>query len=111
MTTTPLAGAPQPPGSSQATLRRLNATVATIYKDDVAQSFTWPFYAAALAALLAAIPALMTGRRLGEHEGHHEMTRAERLESMGRAEAGAPATAAPREGVAAGAEQAGDDGA
>jgi EmrB/QacA subfamily drug resistance transporter len=93
MTTVPLAGAPQIPGSSPATLRRLNATIATLYRDDVAKSFTWPFYAAAIAALLAAIPALMTGRRLGEHEGHHEMTRAERIEAMGRGEAdeaGAP---------------------
>ena len=64
-----------------------------IYRDDIAESFTWPFYAAALAALIAIIPALMTGRRLGEHEGHDEMTRSERLEAIGRAEAdeaGAP---------------------
>jgi hypothetical protein len=47
----------------------------------------WPFYAAALAALIAIVPALFTGRRLGEHEGHHEMTRSERLEASGRAEA------------------------
>jgi EmrB/QacA subfamily drug resistance transporter len=93
MTTVPLAGAPQIPSSSPATLHRLNATVATLYRNDVAKSFTWPFYAAALAALLAAIPALMTGRRLGEHEGHEEMTRSQRLEAIGRAEAaeaGAP---------------------
>lgn len=93
LTATPLAGAPQLPGSSPATLHRLNARIATLYRDDVARSFTWPFYAAAIAALLAAIPALMTGKRLGEHEGHEEMTRAERMEAMGRAEAdeaGAP---------------------
>ena len=47
----------------------------------MADAFTWPFYAAALAALFAVIPALMTGRRLGEHEGHHEMSRADRLEA------------------------------
>ena len=72
---------------------KLNTVVAAIYRDDIAESFTWPFYAAALAALLAIIPALMTGRRLGEHEGHEEMSRAERLEAIGRAEAaeaGAP---------------------
>ena len=67
--------------------------MAAIYTHDIAESFTWPFYAAALAALLAIIPALFTGRRLGEHDGHHEMTREERLEATGRAEAaeaGAP---------------------
>ena len=93
MTTDPLQGAPQPPGSSPAGFKKLNTLVAGIYRDDIADSFQWPFYAAALAALIAIIPALMTGRRLGEHEGHHEMTRSERLEAIGRAEAdqaGAP---------------------
>ena len=93
MTTDPLQGAPQPPGSSPAAFKKLNTVVAGIYRDDIAESFTWPFYAAALAALIAIIPALMTGRRLGEHEGHEEMSRAERLEAVGRAEAdeaGAP---------------------
>ena len=93
MTTDPLHGAPQPPGSSAAAFARLNTVVAGIYRNDIATSFTWPFYAASLAALLAVIPALLTGRRLGEHEGHEEMTRSERLEAIGRAEAaeaGAP---------------------
>jgi MFS family permease len=87
MTTTPLQGAPSLPGSSAATLHKLNATVATIYRNDIAESFTWPFLAASLAALIAVIPALLTGRRLGEHEGHHEMSREERLAAVGRAEA------------------------
>ena len=94
MTTDPLHGAPQPAGASGAlTFRKVNATVAALYRNDIAESFTWPFYAAALAALLAVIPALFTGRRLGEHEGHEDMTRAQRLEAIGRAEAdeaGAP---------------------
>jgi hypothetical protein len=90
MTTDPLQGAPQPPGSSPAAFEKLNATVAGIYRDDIAESFTWPFYAAALAALAAIVPALMTGRRLGEHEGHHEMTRSERLEAAGTDEAAQP---------------------
>jgi EmrB/QacA subfamily drug resistance transporter len=89
MTTDPLNGAPQPPAGTDraATLRRLNASIAALYRNDIADSFAWPFYAAALAALLAIVPALLTGRRLGEHEGHHEMTRAERQEAAGRAEA------------------------
>lgn len=94
MTTDPLHGAPQPSGASATvTFDKLNATVATLYRNDIADSFTWPFYAAALAALLAVIPALFTGKRLGEHEGHQDMTRAERAEAAGRAEAaeaGAP---------------------
>jgi len=93
MTTDPLQGAPQPPGASPVAFRKLNTLVAGIYRDDIAGSFKWPFYAAALASLLAIIPALMTGRRLGEHEGHEDMTRSERLEAIGRAEAdeaGAP---------------------
>ena len=87
MTTVPLQGAPQPPGSSPVAYRKLNAIIATLYRHDIAESFKWPFYAAALAALIAIIPALFTGKRLGEHEGHHEMTRSERLEAIGRAEA------------------------
>jgi EmrB/QacA subfamily drug resistance transporter len=77
LTTYPLKGAPRPPaGTPQAlTWRKVNAGAAAIYKHDIARSFSWPFYAAALAALLAIIPALLTGRRLGEHEGHHEMSR------------------------------------
>jgi MFS family permease len=87
MTTTPLSGAPQVPGSSPATLHKVNAIVAGLYRTDIAKSFQWPFYAASLAALLAIIPALLTGRRLGEHTGHDEMTRGERLADLGRAEA------------------------
>ena len=82
----PLQGAPQPPGASPVAFKKLNAAVAALYRHDIAESFTWPFYAAALAALIAIVPALLTGRRLGEHEGHHEMTRAERLEAAGRPE-------------------------
>jgi EmrB/QacA subfamily drug resistance transporter len=89
LTTYPLKGAPRPPaGTPQAlTWRKVNAGAAAIYKHDIARSFSWPFYAAALAALLAIIPALLTGRRLGEHEGHHEMSREERQRAAGEAEA------------------------
>ena len=87
MTTAPLAGAPPVPGASPAALRKLNAVVAGIYRTDIAKSFEWPFYAAALSALIAVVPALLTGRRLGEHAGHHEMTREQRLAALGRAEA------------------------
>ena len=80
LTTVPLRGAPRPPaGTPQAlTWRKVNAGAAAIYKHDIAESFSWPFYAAALAALLAIPPALFTGRRLGEDLGHQEMTREER---------------------------------
>jgi len=80
LTTDPLKGAPQPPaGTPQAlTWRKVNAGAAAIYKHDIAESFRWPFYAAALAALLAVPAALFTGRRLGSDAGHHEMTREER---------------------------------
>jgi len=80
LTTYPLKGAPRPPaGTPQAlTWRKVNAGAAAIYKDDIAKSFTWPFYAAALAALLAVPAALFTGRRLGADAGHQEMTRDER---------------------------------
>ncbi|HEX5642921.1 MAG TPA: MFS transporter [Thermoleophilia bacterium] len=87
MTTSPLQGAPRPPGSSAAVFEELDSTLATLYRDVVAESFTWPFLVAALAALVAIIPALLTGRRLGEHEGHHEMTRSERIEAAGRSPA------------------------
>ena len=93
MTTAPLQGAPKAPGSTPTTLKKLNTAVAELYRNDIAESFTWPFYAAAIAAFIGIVPGLLTGRRLGEHEGHHEMTRAERLESVGRAtaaEAGLP---------------------
>jgi len=80
LTTVPLKGAPPPPaGTPQAlTWRKVNAGAAAIYKHDIARSFSWPFYAAALAALLAVPAALFTGRRLGADAGHHEMTREER---------------------------------
>ncbi len=81
-TAPPAAGTPE-----AATYDKVNERVAAIYRHDLAESFTWPYYAAALAALLAIGPALLTGRRLGEHEGHDEMTRAERAESAGRAAA------------------------
>ncbi len=73
------AAAQQDPASYAAA----EASVAEIYRNDLAGSFTWPYYAAALAALLTIIPALLTGRRLGEHEGHEEMTRAERAAPVG----------------------------
>ena len=99
LTTVPLKGAPRPAaGTPQAlTWQKINAGAAAIYRHDIAESFSWPFYAAALAALLAVIPALFTGRRLGEHEGHEEMTRDERLKAAGEAEAadaGVPLTGA-----------------
>jgi len=80
LTTEPLKGAPRPPaGRPQAlTWQKVNAGAAAIYKHDIAESFSWPFYAAALAALLAVPAALFTGRRLGADAGHHEMTREER---------------------------------
>ncbi len=86
----PLANAPAaapgtPAAEQQATL---SAEISAIFRDNVAKSFTWPFWAAALAALLAAVPALFVGRRLGEHEGHEDMNRSQ------RAEAGAAAAAA-----------------
>ena len=71
--------APPAAGTAEAaTYVKVNESVAAIYRHDLAESFTWPYYAAALAALLAIIPALLTGRRLGVDSGHHEMTREER---------------------------------
>ena len=94
MTTVPAAGRAAAAGRLAGRVQASSTPlVAELYRDDIAESFTWPFYAAALAALIAIIPALITGRRLGEHEGHDEMTRSERLEASGRAEAdeaGAP---------------------
>jgi len=58
--------------------KTLQATIAGFFKDQVAQAFAWPFYAAAIAALLGVVPALLTGRRLGEHEGHETMDRGQR---------------------------------
>jgi EmrB/QacA subfamily drug resistance transporter len=76
----PLAGAPPAaPGSAMAQQQaELRAAISQIYRDDIADAFTWPFYAAALAALFAVFPALLTGRRLGADAGHEEMTRSER---------------------------------
>ncbi len=112
MTTAPLKGAPQVPGSRPGSLAKLNAVIGTIYKDDIAGSFTWSFYVAGLAGFIAIVPALLTGKRLGEHEGHDEMTREQRLASIGRAEAaeaGEPLTHAPA-WVEPGAGPAGPDG-
>ena len=80
LTTVPLKGAPLPAAGTPQALawRKVNAGAAAIYKHDIARSFSWPFYAAALAALLAIPAALFTGRRLGADAGHHEMTREER---------------------------------
>lgn len=65
-------------GEAQTAYAEAQGRVTAIFRDAVARSFPWPFYAAAVAALLAVVPALFTGRRLGEHEGHHEMTRERR---------------------------------
>ncbi|MEE4274893.1 MAG: DHA2 family efflux MFS transporter permease subunit [Thermoleophilia bacterium] len=94
----PLVGVPAaPPGSPEAEQQAaLKSEIAAIFRDNVAASFTWPFYAMALAALLAAVPALFVGRRLGEHEGHHEMNRAERAEAAGLATEAAAAAAGDR---------------
>ena len=72
-TAPPAAGTPE-----AATYDKVNESVAAIYRHELAKSFTWPYYAAALAALLAIVPALLTGRRLGDDAGHDEMTREER---------------------------------
>ncbi len=72
----PAAAPGTPAAAAQA---EIGAAIAAIFRDTLARSFAWPFYAAAVAAALAAIPALFTGRRLGEHEGHHELTRAQRI--------------------------------
>jgi EmrB/QacA subfamily drug resistance transporter len=64
----PLADAPRfPPGSPQAQAQRqLSTRITAIYKANIADAFSWPFYAAALAAFIAVVPALLTGRRLGQ---------------------------------------------
>jgi EmrB/QacA subfamily drug resistance transporter len=76
----PLAGAPAAaPGTAMADEQALiKSTLATIFRDDIAKSFKWPYYVAALVAFLAMIPAVFTGKRLGEHAGHEEMSRTER---------------------------------
>jgi len=96
LTTVPLKGAPRPPaGTPQAlTWRKVNAGAAAIYKHDIAESFSWPFYAAALAALLAVPATLFTGRRLGADAGHQEMTREERAADRAADEADAAEGAA-----------------
>jgi hypothetical protein len=66
---------------------------AAIFRDDIAKSFQWPFYVAALAALLAIFPALLTGRRLGEHAGHEKLSKADREAASGGAAAGTTADA------------------
>ena len=94
MTTDPLQGAPQPPGSSPAAFKQAQrasspgstATTSPSRSPGRSTRRRWR-------RCIAIIPALFTGRRLGEHEGHDEMTRSERLEAAGRAEAdeaGAP---------------------
>ena len=71
-------------GGSRPARRRLErssastATSSPSTENDIAKSFKWPFYAAALAALLAIVPGALTGRRLGEYEGHEKLNRAER---------------------------------
>jgi MFS family permease len=76
-----LAGAPTaapdtPMAREQA---KLTNTIGGLFRDDIAKSFRWSYYAASLVAFLALIPALFTGRRIGEHEGHEAMSRAERV--------------------------------
>jgi EmrB/QacA subfamily drug resistance transporter len=90
----PLTGAPRPPaGTPQAAqLRQVSQVTAAIFRDDIAKSFQWPFYVAAMAALLAVFPALLTGRRLGEHAGHEKLNKAGR-EAAGGAAAGGSAAA------------------
>jgi EmrB/QacA subfamily drug resistance transporter len=77
------ANLPSPPAGTPAAAQaaQLKDDISAIFKNNVAKSFTWPFYAAALAALLAIGPSLFVGRRLGEHLGHEEMTRSERAEA------------------------------
>jgi len=81
----PLAGAPQAaPGSPEAQSRQmLSVKIGAIYRENIANSFSWPFYAAAVAALLAIVPALLTGTRLGQFAGYEKMDRQERLAADG----------------------------
>jgi EmrB/QacA subfamily drug resistance transporter len=76
-----LAGAPAAPAGSamaqqQATIK---STLQTIFRDNIAKSFSWAYYFGAIVAFLAIIPALLTGRRIGEHAGHEQRSRAERI--------------------------------
>lgn len=75
-----LAGAPEaPPGTAMAQEQAtVKSTLEAIFRDNIAKSFSWAYYVAAIVAFLAVIPALFTGRRIGEHEGYEERSRAER---------------------------------
>ncbi len=75
-----LSGAPKAPAGSPMAIEqaKLASTIGAIFRDEIARSFKWAYYAAALVAFLAVIPALFTGRRLGEFEGHEKLSRAER---------------------------------
>jgi EmrB/QacA subfamily drug resistance transporter len=75
-----LSGAPRAPAGSPMAIEqaKLTSTIGAIFRDEIAKSFRWAYYAAALVAFLAVIPALFTGRRLGEFEGHEKLSRAER---------------------------------
>ncbi len=97
-----LQDAPQAPaGSAMAeTQAQLTEAIGTIYRDNVAGAFTWPFYAAAVAALLAVVPAALTGRRLGEHQGDH-LSPGERREPGPGANSAAEAEAAVAEAAQA----------
>jgi EmrB/QacA subfamily drug resistance transporter len=64
---------PAPASSAQAQAEALVQTkLSGIFKDNIAKSFSLPYYAAALMAFLAIVPGLLTGRHIGEHQGHHE---------------------------------------
>jgi EmrB/QacA subfamily drug resistance transporter len=80
-----LAGAPAaPPGTPMAELQAtIKSTLGTIFRNDIAKSFRWAYYVAAIVAFLGVIPALFTGRHIGEHRGHEELSRTER--AAGRA--------------------------
>ena len=87
----PPAGPPDQVAQIEAQQKSLQDKIGTFFKDQIAHAFTWPFYAAALAAFLGVIPALFTGRRLGEHEGHEKMDREERATAMAGTEQGVTA--------------------
>jgi EmrB/QacA subfamily drug resistance transporter len=77
---------PPPPGTPPDQVAQIKAQqqslaqkITRFFKDQIANAFTWPFTAAAIAAFIGVVPAWFTGRRLGEHEGHHEMDRAQRI--------------------------------
>ena len=62
-------GVPMPPIDTveAAVLLSLRDKLETIFVDDVAAGFFWPFMTAALAALFSAAPALLLQRRLPGH--------------------------------------------